>query len=262
MAYERLDKVIASMGQFSRKEVKKLARDGLIAVDGVPVRSADMKCDPAEQVITIKGQEFSYEKDIYLMLNKPAGVVTATRDAFNQTVMDLVPVKYRGRELFPVGRLDKDTEGLLLITNDGDLSHQLLSPGRHVDKEYLVSVEGPLDDAVVKAFAEGVKLSDGSLCRPASLKILDEHVTMSVQAGEDFGREMIVTDADVIIREGMYHQIKRMFGVFQRPVLSLKRIRMGSLKLDECLEPGMVRPLTKEEICSLKSRNQEADPLV
>lgn len=256
MPYERLDKLIASMGQYSRKDVKKLVRDGLVAVDGAAVKSADLKCDPSVQVITVNGQVFSYEKDVYLMLNKPAGVVTATKDSINQTVMDLLPSEYRGRELFPVGRLDKDTEGLLLITNDGELSHRLLSPGRHVDKEYLVSVEGPLDETIVNAFADGVQLSDGSLCMPATLKILDTCVKKSPETGADLEREVVVTCADVVIQEGMYHQIKRMFGVFQRPVLSLKRIRMGSLKLDETLKPGMVRALTAEELGALKSQAQ------
>ena len=244
MACERLDKLIASMGQISRKEVKRLVRDGLVTVDGVPAKSADMKCDPLQQAIAVKGQVLAYEKDVYLMLNKPSGVVTATRDDRNRTVMDLLPEQYRGRDLFPVGRLDKDTRGLLLITNDGAMAHRLLAPGRHVDKEYLVSVEGRLDEETVRAFADGIRLADGSKCMPAELQILDWK--MDPQTG------IIVTDARVTIQEGMYHQIKRMFGTFARPVLSLKRVRMGSLTLDETLEPGMVRKLTHEEIEALR----------
>ena len=255
MAYERLDKLIASMGQFSRKDVKKLVRDGRVSVDGVPAKSSDVKCDPCQQRILVDGRAFVYEKDVYLMLNKPAGVVTATRDGLNRTVMDLLPAQYRGRDLFPVGRLDKDTEGLLLITNDGDLSHRLLSPGRHVDKEYLVSVEGALDEEIVQAFSEGVRLADGSLCMPASLKVLGQSRGLrAVQEEQAKMTDVVVTTAVVVIQEGMYHQIKRMFGVFDRPVLSLKRIRMGSLTLDPELEPGMVRPLDPAEIESLRSQ--------
>ena len=259
MAYERLDKIIASMGQFSRKEVKKLVRDGLVSVDGETAKASDMKCDPLQQVITVNGRPLEYEKDVYLMLNKPAGVVTATRDDRNRTVMDLLPAEYRGRDLFPVGRLDKDTEGLLLITNDGSLAHRLLSPGRHVDKEYLVTVEGPLDEEAVKAFAEGIVLADGSQCMPASLQILkqkmypqiDENITDALVMNPQTG--ITITEAKVIIQEGMYHQIKRMFGTLDRPVVALKRIRMGSLVLDETLQPGEIRPLTQDEINTLTS---------
>jgi len=245
MPNERLDKIIASMGQYSRREVKNLAREGKILIDGKVVREPDIKLDPKGHQILVNNAPFAYEKEVYLMLNKPAGVVTATRDDRNRTVMDLIPAAYQGRGLSPVGRLDKDTEGLLLITNDGALSHRLLSPSHHVDKEYFVTVEGKAGEDAVTAFAQGIMLADGAMCRPAVLKILQYRTEQ--QPG------ICTTDVVVTIQEGMYHQIKRMFGTLHMPVLYLKRIRMGSLMLDPALKPGAFRPLRPEEIQALQT---------
>ena len=201
-----------------------------------------MKCNPVSDQITVCGQELNYEPFLYLMLHKPQGVVTASVDDRKRTVMDLLPEQYRDRKLFPVGRLDKDTEGLLLITDDGQLAHRLLAPSRHVEKEYYVTVEGSLGRHEQEAFLRGITLADNSSCMAAELKILDQT--------EYDGQ--IRTNALVIIQEGKYHQIKRMFGVLNKPVLYLKRIRMGSLVLDDRLGPGMVRKLTEHERLSLE----------
>jgi len=240
---ERLDKIISSVTSYSRKDVKKLIRDGAVTVSGVKASSPELKCDPEDTEICVKGEVLVYEKHLYLMLHKPAGVVTAVKDDRDRTVMDLLPPDLRRKDLFPVGRLDKDTEGLLLITDDGELGHRLLSPGRHVDKEYFVAVEGSLGEKEQEAFAQGIVLADKSRCMEAKLEILKR------TCEEGTAR----TDALVTIREGMYHQIKRMFGVLGFPVLYLKRIRMGSLMLDPSLARGTVRKLTPQEIRDLRS---------
>ena len=229
------------MGEYSRKDVKKLIREKQILVSGKPAVSSDLKCDPDKDEITVCGKPFSYARFVYLMMNKPAGVVSATRDGADRTVLDLLPAKYRKREVFPVGRLDKDTEGLLLITDDGVLAHKLLAPKNHIDKEYFVRVEGRLEEEHIVAFREGLVLSDGYQCMDAELKILslNEHT------------EPVSSEALVVIREGKFHQIKKMFGVLGKPVLYLKRIRMGDLNLDRELECGDSRPLTEEELKGL-----------
>ena len=208
-----------------------------------------MKCDPEADRIVVNGTALQYSKNVCLMMNKPAGVLTATKDSFARTVLDLLPSEYRKRNVFPVGRLDRDTEGLLLITDDGDLSHRLLSPRYHVDKEYLVTVEGSLSEEDVQKFREGIVLADGFSCMPAELEIVPGQSTDEIQN----------TQALVTIREGKYHQIKRMFGVLGKPVLYLKRLRMGSLRLDESLKPGDFRLLTEEEMKILRSSADSKD---
>jgi len=235
MTKERLDKVIASMGQYSRREVKALVKEGLVLVDGRPARAADDKVDPERAVITVNGEDLGYRRFTYLMMHKPGGVLSATEDSRQETVLDLLPPELRKIGLFPVGRLDKDTEGLLLLTNDGDLAHRLLSPKKHVDKVYYTEVDGDLSQADVEAFARGIELGQDGVSMPAGLKI-----------GET-PRQAFVT-----LHEGKFHQIKRMFLSRGRTVLYLKRLSMGSLQLDTALEKGNYRYLTAEEIDNLQ----------
>lgn len=233
MALERLDKLIASMGKYSRREVKQLVREGRVLADGRIAASAEEKYDGATARITVNGEALHYARFTYLMLHKPAGVLSATEDGRGQTVLDLLPRELQKRGLFPVGRLDKDTEGLLLLTNDGALAHALLSPKRHVDKVYYARVDGALDEADCAAFEAGMTLGDGLVCLPAGLTLL--------QPGECL----------VTLREGKFHQVKRMLAARGAPVTYLKRLSMGSLRLDETLDRGAYRPLTEDELASL-----------
>ena len=236
---ERLDKVISATGKKSRREVKLLVRQGRILVDGVPASASDMKVDPEKAEILLDGESIRYEKFTYLMLHKPAGVISAVDDARQRTVLDLLPEELRRRGLFPVGRLDRDTEGLLLVTNDGALAHRLLSPRSHVDKVYYARVEGTLQEADSRAFEEGMTLSDGLKCRPARLEILSPH------------------EALVTLREGKFHQVKRMMKERGKTVLYLKRLAMGPLQLDSQLAPGTYRPLTREEVAGLQRGGED-----
>ena len=228
----RLDKYLAEMGVGTRQEVKKQIRQGKAAVNGTVVKAADTKIDETCDEVTISGRNISYVSYEYYMLNKPAGVVSATEDRRDTTVIDLIKEKKR-KDLFPVGRLDKDTEGLLLITNDGDLAHRLLAPKKHVDKVYYTKVDGELEEDDVAAFAEGITLGDGTVCLPAGLDLISEH------------------EALVTLREGKYHQVKRMLASRGKPVVYLKRLGMGKLKLDPTLPAGAWRPLTPEELADL-----------
>lgn len=239
MAQERLDKLLASTGRWSRREVKELVRQGRVQADGSPVRRPEDKFDPAAVCLTVDGQEVDCAPFVYLMLHKPAGLLSATEDRRQRTVLDLLPEHLRRRGLFPVGRLDKDTEGLLLLTNDGELAHRLLSPKKHVDKVYYARTAGELEEADCRAFAAGMVLGDGLECLPAGLEIL------SAGAG---GSEALVT-----LREGKFHQVKRMLAARGKPVLYLKRMKMGNLTLDPALEPGEYRFLTEEEVALLRN---------
>ena len=239
MEKQRLDKIIASTGRFSRREVKLLVRQGRVLVDGVPARSAEDKADPETAEIVVDGEPLAWRRHTWLMMNKPAGVLSATEDGRGKTVLDLLPEELRRRELFPVGRLDKDTEGLLLLTNEGGLAHDLLSPKKHVDKVYYARTAGELEEADCRAFAAGMVLGDGLECLPAGLEIL------SAGAG---GSEALVT-----LREGKFHQVKRMLAARGKPVLYLKRMKMGNLTLDPALEPGEYRFLTEEEVALLRN---------
>lgn len=234
MSNERLDKLIASMGQYSRRDVGRLVRAGRVCIDGIPARSPDLKCDPQSVQITVDGQLLAYARFTDLMMNKPAGVLSATEDGRSQTVLDLLPPDQRKRGLFPVGRLDRDTEGLLLLSNDGPLAHALLSPKHHVDKVYYARVDGTLDAADIAAFEAGMTLSDGLVCMPAGLELLEDSACL------------------VTLHEGKFHQVKRMLAARGAPVLFLKRLRMGPLALDETLAPGEYRPLTAEESRQLR----------
>ena len=239
MEKQRLDKIIASTGRFSRREVKLLVRQGRVLVDGVPARSAEDRMAPETAEITVDGERLAWRRYTWLMMNKPAGVLSATEDGRGKTVLVLLPEELRRRELFPVGRLDKDTEGLLLLTNEGGLAHDLLSPKKHVDKVYYARTAGELEEADCRAFAAGMVLGDGLECLPAGLEIL------SAGAG---GSEALVT-----LREGKFHQVKRMLAARGKPVLYLKRMKMGNLTLDPALEPGEYRFLTEEEVALLRN---------
>lgn len=230
---ERLDKIISATGKKSRREVREMVRQGRVLVDGKPAPAADMKVDPQTAVILLDGEPLGYEKFTYVMLHKPAGVLTATEDRRQETVLDLLPPELRRRALSPVGRLDKDTEGLLLLTNDGQLAHRLLSPKSHVDKVYYARVDGALEPGDIAAFAAGMTLGDGLECLPAGLEILSP------------------TEALVTLREGKFHQVKRMLAARGKSVLYLKRLSMGRLRLDPALAPGAWRMLTAEERSAL-----------
>lgn len=236
---ERLDKILSSTGRWSRKEVKELVRTGRVTVDGVPAQTPEQKTDREGSEIRVDGESISASQYTYLMMNKPAGLVSATEDPREPTVLSLLPGHLQKIGLFPAGRLDKDTVGLLLLTNDGALAHDLLSPKKHVNKTYLVRVEGRFDDADVTAFREGITLADGYVCLPAELELLEE------------------SEALVKLREGKYHQIKRMCAARGKPVISLKRLTFGALKLDESLVPGEWRELTEGEIESLRQNKQK-----
>lgn len=230
----RLDKYLADMNAGTRSELKKDIRKGLVRVGGSVVRDPGFGVDPEYDDVVYRGVSVKYETYVYYMLNKPQGVISASEDRRMKTVIDLLPSDHR-RDLFPVGRLDRDTEGLLLITNDGELAHRLLSPKYHVDKKYEARISGEVTGEDVLAFAQGIPLEDFT-CMPADLVILS--------AGE-------ISEIAVTIREGKFHQIKRMFEAVGKEVIYLKRVTMGSLILDEELAPGASRRLTEEELRSL-----------
>ena len=234
MATQRIDKLLASTGRWSRQEAKALIKAGRVLVDGIPAGRGEQKADPSVSRILVDGADLGWQAHTYVMLNKPAGVLTATEDQRQKTVLDLLPEDLRRRGLFPMGRLDKDTEGLLLLTDDGELAHRLLSPKKHVDKVYYARLDQPLAPADCAAFAEGVVLADGARCRPALLQLLGD------------GREALIT-----LREGKFHQVKRMTASRGAAVVYLKRLSMGPLALDEALTPGSFRYLTAEEVAKI-----------
>lgn len=229
---ERLDKIIASQGKYSRSEVKKLVKAGLVRVNGNVVKSSDIKCDVSTDEITVDGVSLNYKKHIYIMLNKPKGVISATEDPTQKTVIDLVPSELKRAGLFPAGRLDGDTTGFVLITDDGDFAHRILSPKNHIMKTYHATLKRPLTDEDIVKFKEGLTLGDGTKCLEAHVRMLPD-------------RECT---AEVIICEGKYHQVKRMFASLDNRVLELRRVKMGELSLDEALSEGECRELTAEEL--------------
>ncbi len=254
----RLDKFLADMGCGTRSELKKEIRKGNACVNGIPVN------DPGSQVsssdtVTFKGYPVGYEEFVYYMLNKPAGVISASEDSRETTVVDLITEQKR-RDLFPVGRLDRDTEGLLIITNDGEMAHRLLSPRHHVDKLYRAVVSGRVSDADVRAFAEGLILPDGLKCLPADLKILssdnpaDSLPDLLSDDADDAlcDTEGVSSAVEIIIREGKFHQIKRMFRAVGKEVLYLERLSMGPIRLDPDLARGAYRRLSDKELRVLK----------
>ena len=228
----RLDKFLADCGQGSRKDIKKMIASGLVSVGGTVCKSAQTAVDEDSDV-TLCGRKIVYEKFIYLMMNKPQGYISATEDIRKKTVLELLGDEYKYFSLFPAGRLDIDTEGFLLLTNDGNFAHNILSPKKHVDKTYYAKIDGKITDGHIKTFADGILLDDGYKTLPSRLKIL--------KSGEE-------SEIEITVCEGKFHQIKRMFEAIGTKVVYLKRIAMGSLYLDENLNLGEVKKLTKEEI--------------
>lgn len=235
---QRLDKVLSNMGYGSRKEVKLLVRDGSVEIDGAIIKDSSCQINLNSQILKVFGKEVVYREFVYLMLNKPQEVISATEDLREKTVIDLLSDEYKNFNTAPVGRLDKDTEGLLILTNDGKLAHQLLSPKKHVPKKYFANIEGRVDEADIDSFLKGILLDDGYKTMPAHLNIL--------QRGN-------ISSIEVTIFEGKYHQIKRMFAAQGKKVIYLKRISMGKLKLDSNLGLGEYRELTNVELDLLKS---------
>ena len=231
---ERLDKFVASQGNMTRKEAGKLIRAGTVTVNGEKRKDPAGKVDPAGDEVRVEGRRLTYQKHVTLMMNKPAGVLSATEDKRCPTVLDLLPPEYGRRGLFPAGRLDKDTTGLLLLTDDGPLAHRLLSPKKHVEKTYCARVEGSLGPEDVKAFAAGLDIGDEKPALPAKLQI----------CGETDG----ICQVLITVSEGRYHQVKRMVAARGGRVIWLKRLSMGPLTLDERLAPGQYRKLTQEEM--------------
>lgn len=234
----RLDKYLADMGVGTRQEVKKYIRQGRVSIDGQIAGKPELKVDPDKSQVTFDDKAITYAEFEYFMLNKPAGVISATEDPRQETVIDLLADKKR-KDLFPVGRLDKDTEGLLLITNDGDLAHRLLSPKKHVDKCYYAKIQGKVTASDQEAFSKGVNigtLEEEEWTMPGKLEILKSDE---------------VSEIRLVIQEGKFHQVKRMFQAVGKEVIYLKRESMGTLKLDETLLPGEYRYLTEEELRSL-----------
>lgn len=236
---ERLDKVLANLGFGSRKEVKSLVKEKEVLIDGEVAKDGSIQIDPEKSEIVVKGEKVNYRKYIYLIMNKPEGVVSATFDKYDETVIDLIDEEYRVFDPFPVGRLDKDTVGLLLITNDGELNHRLISPKWHVDKVYYAEIDKKVEKSDIEAFEKGITLDDGYKCMPAKLEIIKS---------DENGSEVKVT-----IQEGKFHQVKRMFNSVGKNVVYLKRISFGPMLLPEDLQEGECRELTHEELESLKN---------
>lgn len=237
---QRIDKVLSHIGIGSRSDIRKQAKQGLITVNGVVVKDSGHHVDPYNDKIEVGGESVTYREFVYLMMNKPPGVLSATEDKRDRTVLDLLKQEYAQFEPFPVGRLDKDTVGLLVLTNDGKLAHELLSPRKHVPKTYEATVEGDVDADDVAAFATGVELEDGYVTLPAQLTIL------SRERGNT-----VISHISLIITEGKFHQVKRMFQAVDKKVTFLKRVSMGELKLDESLPLGASRELTTAELALL-----------
>lgn len=226
---ERIDKIIASQGVYSRSEVKKLIQQKKIKVNGEIITSPNMKIDAANAKILIDNETLMIKEHIYLMLNKPEGYVSATKDGKEKTVLDLVPNEYRNREVFPAGRLDKNTTGLMIITDDGKMAHNILAPKKHISKKYEVTIDIPVTEEMKNGFKDGIDLIDGK-CKSSDMVITGQYT------------------AEVILTEGRYHQIKRMFGCYGAKVTKLHRTQMGKLELPKDLAPGKTRELTPEEL--------------
>ena len=233
MATIRLDKFLSDLGIGSRREVRDWIRAGRVALNGAAARSPELKLDPAGCSVSLDGKALRYQANHYYMMDKPVGVITATEDPTQKTVLDLLPPELQRLGLFPVGRLDKDTSGLLILTNDGDFAHRVTAPKTGVEKRYLAEVDGIPDVDDVGAFAEGLVLGDGTKCLPAGLECLG-------------GARCIVT-----VQEGKYHQVKRMLASRGKPVLSLRRLSIGGLELDETLGPGRIRELDQQDLCTV-----------
>lgn len=233
----RIDKYLSDMNIGTRSEIKDLIRKGKVGINNTICKKPDEKVDIETDTVSLNGQIINYEQYVYFMLNKPAGVVSATKDPRETTVIDLIKDEGR-KDIFPVGRLDKDTEGLLILTNDGDLTHNLLSPKKEVDKVYYAKVKGIVTEKDAEAFLAGVAIGEDEVCLPAKLEIL--------HSGE-------VSEVKLTIKEGKFHQVKRMFEAVDKKVVYLKRLSMGGLELDSSLKPGEYRRLSDNEIKYLKN---------
>ncbi|HBF3743130.1 TPA: rRNA pseudouridine synthase [Clostridioides difficile] len=236
---QRIDKILSNLGYGSRSEIKKYCKQGSVVVNGSEVSNPGTQVDTENDEILFNGEEVIYIEYIYLMMNKPAGYISATTDKYDPTVLDLIDLSYLVFEPFPVGRLDKDTEGLLVLTNDGKLSHRVLSPKKHVPKTYYAKIDGVVTEEDVEAFLEGVVLDDGYKTMPSQLNILKSDDESEIE---------------LTIHEGKFHQVKRMFESVGKKVVYLKRLSMGNLKLDESLELGEYRELTDEEVKLIEER--------
>lgn len=236
---ERLDKVLSNLGYGTRKELKQIIKKKMVTVNDVVAKDSGMQVDPEKDKIIINGEEIFYRKYIYLLMNKPPGVVSATFDNRDETVIDLLYAEDQVFQPFPVGRLDKDTVGLLILTNDGELNHKLISPKSHVDKVYFAKINAPITDKDIKAFKDGIVLDDGYKCMSAKLEIVNNFEDSS--------------EVKVTIQEGKFHQVKRMFIARDKKVEYLQRIKFGELELDESLEEGEYRELSEEELAKLTS---------
>lgn len=234
----RIDRIISNSGCGSRKEIKKMIKFGLITVDGMVINDCGTLINPDESDIRVNGNQLQYVKYVYIMMNKPKGVISATCDNKHKTVIDILPQEFRQYDLFPVGRLDIDTEGLLLLTNDGGLAHNILAPKKHVPKKYYALIEGVVSDEDIEKFGNGILLKDGYKSMPAKLTIK---------------KSDSISEIELIIYEGKFHQVKRMFESVDKKVKYLKRISMGSLCLDGNLGLGDFRKLTFEELSYLKN---------
>ena len=237
----RLDKFLANSGIGTRKEVKEILKRGKISVNGIFIKDGRIHINEKKDIIKYEDKVVGYKPFVYIMMNKPAGVISATEDNHHKTVIDLLNDKYRTYDIFPVGRLDIDTEGLLLLTNDGVLSHNLLSPKKHVSKKYYVKIAKPLSENDVKILENGIKLEENFITKKAKVEIISE------DSCENDDNQVYIT-----IYEGKFHQVKRMFKVVNNEVLYLKRVKMGNLSLDENLKLGEYRELTGKDLDELK----------
>lgn len=230
---ERLDKIISSQKNISRSDARKLIKNAGVTVDGISIKDIAQKVDTKTQCIKIDDEEISFQKYIYLMMNKPEGVLSVSNDSKMKTVVDLVPPELKKRNLFPAGRLDKDTVGFVLLTNDGDFAHRILAPKNHIEKTYVAKIKNPLTKKDIELFENGLTLKDGTKCMDANIKVLCDEGDFLVE---------------IKIKEGKYHQIKRMIAALENEVLFLKRTAMGKLMLDEALKEGECRIITPEEL--------------
>lgn len=237
----RLDKFLANSGIGTRKEVKEILKRGKISVNGIFIKDGRIHINEKKDIIKYEDKVVGYKPFVYIMMNKPAGIVSATEDNHHKTVIDLLNDKYRTYDIFPVGRLDIDTEGLLLLTNDGVLSHNLLSPKKHVSKKYYVKIAKPLSENDVKILENGIKLEENFITKKAKVEIISE------DSCENDNNQVYIT-----ISEGKFHQVKRMFKAVNNEVLYLKRVKMGSLSLDENLKLGEYKELTGKDLDELK----------
>lgn len=230
---QRLDKMIASQGRFSRREVQELIKNGAVKVNGITVRDRGAKSDDEKDTVTVNGEQLDFQRFVYIMLNKPKGFVSATNDKNEKTVIDLVPKEFKGRNLFPAGRLDITTTGFVLVTDDGDFAHRILSPKNHIEKTYEARLAESVTEGQLEAVRNGIGLKDGTKCLPAKVTVLAD------------GEKPLV---EIKICEGKYHQIKRMFAAAGNGVIELKRTQMGKLTLDPSLKEGECRLLDAHEV--------------